>query len=290
MEAAMSDEDQTKKYWQLFPSEESEYNPPNFDFSNAINFDLSDQIAEEEMPIQTEKQYLYGDSSYGQGMTGTETASDFLTGMSDVAAEEGAGVAGTGLPTKAGTESVGNLFKAFLSNPSFEKFTALMKSDAGKYGATGLMALLAAMNRAEPSGGGFTGTPSPTPTNRTMVQGKYGPLAQYAATGGLMQAYASGGMTSSHQKPFQMEDGGFVMTKKAVDGAGGHHGLARMIPGVRPIVGPGTGTSDSIPATIAGRTPARVSNGEAYVPRHAVNRAGGVDALYALMNHLQRRA
>jgi hypothetical protein len=86
-----------------------------------------------------------------------------------------------------------------------------------------------------------------------------------------------------------MEDGGFVMTKRAVDGAGGPRGIAQMLPGARPIVGPGTGTSDHIPATIAGRTPARVSNGEAYVPKSAVNQAGGAKALYALMNQLQRR-
>lgn len=256
-------------------------------------FDLSDQIAAEEMPVQTERQYLYGDSGYGEGMTGTQTSGyDWLSGMSDVAAQEGAGVSGTGVLTNAGTSTSDFLtpLKNFFSSPSAKTFESLMKSGVGMGGTAGLMALLSALNRAKPSGGGFTGRATPTPTNRTMVQGKYGPLAQYAATGGLMQAYASGGMTSSHQKPFQMEDGGFVMTKKAVDGAGGHHGLARMIPDVRPIVGPGTGTSDSIPATIAGRTPARVSNGEAYVPRHAVNRAGGVDALYALMNHLQRRA
>jgi len=59
------------------------------------------------------------------------------------------------------------------------------------------------------------------------------------------------------------------------------------------IRGPGTGTSDSIPATIQGRngvTPAKVSNGEAYVPRRAVQEAGGPKRMYGLMSALERRA
>ena len=110
-----------------------------------------------------------------------------------------------------------------------------------------------------------------------------------AAQGGLMQAYRQGGSV----RPFPMQDGGFVMTKRAVDGAGGPRGLGALLPGARPIRGPGTGTSDSIPATIQGRngvTPAKVSNGEAYVPPRTVRQAGGAPALYAMMNRLQRRA
>lgn len=154
-----------------------------------------------------------------------------------------------------------------------------------KTGLAGLMALLAYLDRQKsaPQGGGTTQAyagPS-QPLTRTMVPGKYGPIATYAAQGGLMQAYANGGKV-------QMEDGGFVMTKKAVDGAGGPRGIQSLIPGARPIRGPGTGTSDSIPATIQGRngvTPAKVSNGEAYVPP-------GYDTkeLYALMHHLERNA
>ena len=94
-------------------------------------------------------------------------------------------------------------------------------------------------------------------------------------------------------RPFPMQDGGFVMTKRAVDGAGGPRGIAQLLPNARMIRGPGTGTSDSIPATIQGRngvTPAKVSNGESYVPPEGVEQAGGAPTLYALMNRLQRRA
>jgi hypothetical protein len=138
-----------------------------------------------------------------------------------------------------------------------------------------LLAGLASGDRRPAYGGGTRmGMPAPVVPQRM------------AAQGGLMKAYRQGGHVN-------MEDGGFVMTKRAVDGAGGPRGLARMLPGARPIRGPGTGTSDSIPATIngpRGQTPARVSNGEAYVPRRTVQNAGGAQQLYDLMNNLQRRA
>jgi hypothetical protein len=158
-------------------------------------------------------------------------------------------------------------------------------------GLAGIAALLSVLDRQRRTGGG---TPmayaGPKPVTRTLTPsatpGAPGPVTRFAAQGGLMQAYAQGG----HVK---MEDGGFVLTKRAVDGAGGPQGLASLVPHARMIRGPGTGTSDSIPASIQGRsgvTPAKVSNGEAYVPRRAVQQAGGPEAMYALMHKLQRRA
>lgn len=152
-----------------------------------------------------------------------------------------------------------------------------------------LGALAAAKDRQRPSGGGFGASyRGPRPLQRQMVQGRYGPIAQYAAQGGIMHAYANGGKV-------QMEDGGFVMTKRAVDGAGGPRGIAQLIPGARMIGGPPdpTGRRDLTPAVIngpSGQTPARVSRGEAYIPKQAVASNGGAKAMYGLMNSLQRRA
>lgn len=106
------------------------------------------------------------------------------------------------------------------------------------------------------------------------------------ATGGITQGYAHGGLV-------HMEDGGFVLNKKAVDGAGGPRGIQQLVPGARMVRGPGTGTSDDIPAVIngpRGQTPARLSNGEAYVPKRFVQAQGGPQRMYALMNNLQRKA
>lgn len=91
----------------------------------------------------------------------------------------------------------------------------------------------------------------------------------------------------------QLEDGGFVLTKKAVDGIGkGSNDRGQRVAaaglGAIPIKGPGTGTSDSIPTTIDGKRPALVSNGEAYVPRDQVKRRGGAKKFYALMKKAEQ--
>lgn len=127
-------------------------------------------------------------------------------------------------------------------------------------------------------GGGTTMAPTPArDTGRYLTTGPTGqPIFAYK--------YAQGGAV----RPFPMQDGGFVFTGDAVEGAGGIQALQQMLPDAQPIRGPGTKTSDSIPAYIEGRnkvTPALVSNGEAYVPP-------GYDTkgLYALMKTLERNA
>jgi hypothetical protein len=207
---------------------------------------------------------------------------------------------GRNYPTPESTQgSGGSPVNASMANyTNLDRLFANLRNFAGRAGnfATsnqGIMAILAALaaaaDRQKPRGGGTTQAyAGPTPVTRTMTQGKYGPIARYAANGGLMQAYAQGGQV-------QMEDGGFVMTKKAVDGAGGPRGLASLIPGARMIGGPPdpTGRKDLTPAVIHGpngQTPAKVSRGEAYVPKRVVDDNGGSQEMYALMNSLQRRA
>jgi hypothetical protein len=92
-----------------------------------------------------------------------------------------------------------------------------------------------------------------------------------------------------------LEDGGFVLTKKAVDGLGkgdntrGQKAASRGL-GAIPIRGKGTGTSDSIKTSIEGKRPALVSNGEAYVPKKQVAKRGGAKAFYALMDKAEKQA
>lgn len=217
------------------------------------------------------RQYLYGNTGYGPGMTGDQTSRYDsilnLTGSKDLA-----NIAASG--------GFGDLLKNIGGGAA--------NFATSKGGIAAILALLSAMDRQRAGGGGTKlAYQGPRQYTRTVAPGIGGtPIARYAAEGGLMQAYAGGGHV-------QMEDGGFVMTKRAVDGAGGPQGIQQLVPGARPIRGPGTGTSDSIPATIQGphgATPAKVSNGEAYVPRAAVQQAGGPKRMYALMNSLQRKA
>ena len=129
-----------------------------------------------------------------------------------------------------------------------------------------LMGGLAAKDRQKPTGGGtasrYTGT---TPMNRTMVQGKYGPIAQYAE-GGIagnpieepIAQYAKGGITGRFLK------------------------------------GPGDGVSDSIPATINGKHPAALADGEFVVPARIVSELGngssqaGARKLQAMVDRINK--
>jgi hypothetical protein len=85
------------------------------------------------------------------------------------------------------------------------------------------------------------------------------------AAGGLMDAYAGGGM--SHLGDYS--DGG------------------------RLLRGPGDGVSDSIPATIGNKQPARLADGEFVVPARIVSELGngsteaGARKLYAMMDRIQ---
>ena len=103
-----------------------------------------------------------------------------------------------------------------------------------------------------------------------------------------------GGFKAGGSVPM-LEEGGFVLTKKAVDGLGGGDNkrgqqVAQKTLGAKPIRGPGTGTSDSIRTSIAGKQPALVSNGEAYVPEKKVKQNGGAKAFYELMARAEKAA
>jgi hypothetical protein len=98
-----------------------------------------------------------------------------------------------------------------------------------------------------------------------------------------------------------LEDGGFVLTKKAVDGLGkgsnkkgqenARRGLGAIpIKGAGAKRGPKAGVDDKIKTTIEGKRPALVSNGEAYVPKKQVAKQGGAKAFYALMNKAEKAA
>ena len=130
--------------------------------------------------------------------------------------------------------------------------------------------------------------PNRRPYDPTAPGGYY-----YTDRGILQPVYAAKG-GEMHSVP-QLEDGGFVLTKKAVDGIGGgsnKRGQRRAAAGLGaiPIRGPGTGTSDSIRTSIDGVRPAAVSNGEAYIPRNQVKRRGGAKKFYALMKQAERAA
>lgn len=117
---------------------------------------------------------------------------------------------------------------------------------------------------------------------------------QAAAAAAQAASMGQGGFKTGGSVP-TLEEGGFVLTKKAVDGLGGGDNkrgqqVAKKNLGAKPIRGPGTGTSDSIRTSIAGKQPALVSNGEAYVPEKKVKQNGGAKAFYELMARAEKAA
>jgi hypothetical protein len=102
-------------------------------------------------------------------------------------------------------------------------------------------------------------TPTPSPTG---IEQNYYPNMRY-------RALAGGGLSSAQSHLGDYSDGG------------------------RLLRGPGDGVSDSIPATIGGRQPARLADGEFVVPARIVSELGngsteaGAKQLYAMMNRIQ---
>ena len=76
--------------------------------------------------------------------------------------------------------------------------------------------------------------------------------------------------------------------------AGGQSHLGDYSDGGRLLRGPGNGTSDSIPATIADKRPARLADGEFVIPSRIVSELGngsteaGARQLYAMMDRIQK--
>jgi len=93
-----------------------------------------------------------------------------------------------------------------------------------------------------------------------------GGMGSFRAAGGLLDAYAGGGMSNLGD----YSDGG------------------------RLLRGPGDGVSDSIPAMIGKRQPARLADGEFVVPARIVSELGngsteaGARKLYAMMDRIQK--
>jgi len=88
--------------------------------------------------------------------------------------------------------------------------------------------------------------------------------------------------------------GGFAEGGMASMARGGPSHLGDYSDGGRLLKGPGDGVSDSIPATIANKRPARLADGEFVVPARIVSELGngsteaGARKLYAMMDRVQK--
>ena len=108
--------------------------------------------------------------------------------------------------------------------------------------------------------------------------------------GGSVQNYAMGGLSLIDDLIRQAEQGQQVQQSMA---AGGMTSLGGYSDGGRMLKGPGDGVSDSIPAIIGDRQPARLADGEFVIPARIVSELGngstdaGAKRLYAMMDKIQ---
>jgi hypothetical protein len=172
--------------------------------------------------------------------------------------------------------------------------SAALSSMGGGMGAAkyGLAALSPAMqiDPATPYDGGkanYEYTYDPNTSSYTQVpvgtRDKMGRTPSYYAVGGPIQD-----MSDRNQMQTMMANGGQMFA------AGGVSHLGDYSDGGRLLKGPGDGVSDSIPATIADKRPARLADGEFVVPARIVSELGngsteaGARKLYAMMDRVQK--
>jgi hypothetical protein len=230
------------------------------------------------------------DASLGnQGITAAEAAMDFSNPLAEQAA--------SGARTAATSSGLGNLTSGAKGLLSEQGRNAALNSmgggmQAAKYG------LAAASPMLQPS------TPAPYPgSGPNPYEYDYDPNTQrytrvapgtrqrdiLAPTTSMM---AMGGpvdeMSNRNQMETMMANGGQMYA------AGGISHLGDYSDGGRLLKGPGDGVSDSIPATIANKRPARLADGEFVVPARIVSELGngsteaGARKLYAMMARVQK--
>ena len=120
----------------------------------------------------------------------------------------------------------------------------------------------------------------------------YSPSGESLLARGGIAGLSAGGMAK----------GGFVVPADVVSALGngstdaGLRTLQAKMGAVKPIKGQGDGLSDSISTNIDGKQPARVADGEAYIPPETVAKIGGGDPkkgakkLYAMMDKIRQQA
>lgn len=142
----------------------------------------------------------------------------------------------------------------------------------------------------------------PTTPNGTVSGGIATPMAAPIQPSAPAQSFAPTTTVPAYQTPEQQLGlGGFYdYMNQQMGGYGGYAAgggvstLGDYSDGGRLLKGPGDGVSDSIPASIGNRQPARLADGEFVVPARIVSEIGngsteaGARKLYAMMDRVQR--
>lgn len=174
----------------------------------------------------------------------------------------------TAIPPTGGTFTEG--MSRFAQNP-----LASIKSNPFTAGSSALAGAIG--GREEPEmPGEYDG-----PLSRFRISENYRPA--FYAEGGIANLAAGGYDRMVGEEPMYQR-----MAKGGISDLGGYSDGGRM------LKGPGDGMSDSIPASIRGRRPARLADGEFVVPADVVSHLGngstdaGARQLYAMMDKVRK--
>ena len=146
-----------------------------------------------------------------------------------------------------------------------------------------LLALLALMAMMNKGGGGSSASSAVIPA--LTADRKQLP---YGAASGSKARPGAGGVTYFSPTTYTQKAAGGGMMGGGISDLGGYSDGGRL------LKGPGDGVSDSIPATIGGKQPARLATGEFVVPARIVSELGngsteaGAQKLYSMMDRVQK--
>jgi hypothetical protein len=228
-----------------------------------------------------QNQYALASPAGGEGLR-MGASEGLRTGASNLTTDIGGSLAKLSTPSiPAVPPTLGERFASGLGN--------LGAKDV-KYGLAALSPALQADDAKPYVDGGpnyeYTYDPNTSSYTRVPVgtRDKMGRTPSYYAAGGTVEE-----MSDRNQMETMMANGGQMFAA-----GGGVSHLGDYSDGGRLLKGPGDGVSDSIPATIADKRPARLADGEFVVPARIVSELGngsteaGARKLYAMMDRVQK--
>jgi hypothetical protein len=246
-----------------------------------------------------------GDAAFGGASFGNTAASNNTAGLSAAAGDSNASTSGTrGLGSSTGnTAGLGNA-AASSNNAGLAAALAAAEISAAMDAASAQAAAdqAAAAAAAESMGSALAADQAAAAADAAAdaasadaAAGAAGAAAGADAGSGLGYGGDGYGGTGDGSGGFYAEGGTINRNMGGISSyAGGGYNLGDYSDGGRLLRGPGDGVSDSIPAVIGQRRPARLADGEFVIPARIVSELGngsteaGARKLYAMMDRVQR--
>jgi hypothetical protein len=251
---------------------------------------------------------LAGSSGLGEVLPGIEL-SGWDAAMSDLAGSSGLGslTGGSGIGSKIakalGSSMTGNkdgltLGGGLLGAAGIAGLMNMLKEDNKRYGTPGRQDMQSPLSQFKYSPASFAAPavnpaafrPAGVPT--AQVGYAYGGTVQVPDGQEMAPRYDGSGVAQVASEIFPVNTGG-ISGLMNYAGGGNVSTLGGYSDGGRMLKGPGDGMSDSIPASISGKQPARLADGEFVVPADVVSHLGngstdaGAKQLYKMMDKVR---